>query len=76
MTHNIIGFKRGIWVIKISEEKKIVETLHSIYDKHEKSNAHRLLMKAFFNKDIYKDKNFDNYTELPFEKYVCKKVNK
>lgn len=72
--HDIIGFKRGGWVLRIGDDKKIETVLLGIQRTYSKSNAHRILLEKLFNIKIYKSSAYDDYTEVLFEKYKRKKA--
>lgn len=74
-THDIIGYKRNGWVLRIGDDKRIETALLSLQRFYPKSNAHRELMEKIFNTKIHKTQSYDNSTKILFEKYKRKEVN-
>jgi len=73
--HDIIGFKRNGWVLRIGDDKKIETVLLSNQYSYPKSNAHRELLEKLFDINIFKTSYFDNHSKILFEKYKRKEVN-
>ena len=67
--HNRIGYKRDSWVLRLDNDKRLMEIIYN-NGVWKKSNAHRLLINKYFNMNVAKDDDFDNYTTLRFEKYL------
>ena len=70
--HDVIGYKRNGWVIRIGNDKKIDSILYGNHKNYPKSNAHRELLNTLFNFDIVKTSAYDDYTKILFEKYMRK----
>jgi len=72
--HNKIGYKRKGWVLRIGTDKKIISIIRNYAITIKKSNAHRILLNSYFKMKILKDKTYDNYNTVLFEKYVQKRM--
>jgi len=70
--HDIIGYKRNGWVLRIGDDKKIETVLLSKQRFFSKSNAHRLLFERLFDINIVKTNAFDEFENVLFEKYKRK----
>ena len=70
--HDVIGYKRNGWVLRIGDDKKIETVLLSIQQYYPKSNAHRKLLENLFDIEICETYAFDNSTKILFEKYKRK----
>ena len=70
--HDVIGFKRNGWVLRIGDDKKIETVLLSNQRMYPKSNAHRILIERLFDIKLTKTSAFDNYNNVLFEKYKRK----
>lgn len=72
--HTKIGYKRKGWVLRIGSDKKIISVVRNSITNIEKSNAHRILLNSCYGMKINKDKTYDNYYTVLFEKYVQKRM--
>lgn len=70
--HDVIGYKRNGWVLRIGDDKKIETVLLSSQRMYPKSNAHRKLLETLFDIKLMKTSAFDNYEIVLFEKYKRK----
>ena len=70
--HDVIGYKRNGWVLRMGEDKKIDSILYGNHRNYPKSNAHRELLNKLFNYSINKTLAYDNFTDILFEKYKRK----
>ena len=70
--HDVIGYKRNGWVLRIGDDKEIETVLLGIQQYYPKSNAHRKLLENLFDVEICKTYAFDNSTKILFEKYKRK----
>lgn len=73
-THDVIGFKRGGWVLRIGNDKKIETILLGVQKSYPKSDAHRKLLEKLFDINICKTYAYDNNAKILFEKYKRKKA--
>jgi len=71
-THDVIGYKRNGWVLRMGKDKKIEQILLGKQRACPKSNAHRILVETLFDIKIFKSSAFDDYTNVLFEKYKRK----
>jgi len=66
--HNLIGSKRDSWVLRIGEDKRIIEILKA-KSTWQKSNAHREFLNKFYGLNILDNDNYDRFDNLKFEQY-------
>jgi len=68
------GFERGYYVLRFDKDKKLTDILKNPSCKYNKSLAHTLFLRFFFNGlKIQTDFTFDNYTNFELIKYHSKK---
>ena len=70
--HDVIGYKRNGWVLRIGDDKRIETVLLGIQQYYPKSNAHRILLESLFDIKICRTYAFDSFSNVLFEKYKRK----